>query len=65
MFSGQNCNGLYNRLLRKGFFEFIRVIFGESGFIAMIVTIILLTVIIAVMFKINWESVFKKYIEKK
>jgi len=46
-------------------FELIRVIFGESGFIAIIVTIILLAIMVAAMLKIDWEIVFKKYVEKK
>ena len=46
-------------------YEFIRVIFGESGFITTVVTLGLLAVIVAAMLKIDWEIVFKKYVEKK
>jgi membrane protein YqaA with SNARE-associated domain len=45
-------------------YGFIKVIFGGSGFIATIVTLILLAIIIAAMFKIDWELVFKRYLEK-
>jgi len=46
-------------------FGFIKVIFGESGFIATIVILILLTIMIAAILKIDWEIVYKKYVEKK
>ena len=46
-------------------FEFVRVIFGESGFVAIVVTIVLLTIIVGLMLKVDWEIIFKKYVEKK
>lgn len=45
-------------------YGFIKVIFGGSGFVATIVTLVLLAVIVVAMFKIDWEIVFKRYIEK-
>ena len=46
-------------------YGFIRVIFGESAYIATIVTLILLAIMVIAVLKIDWEIIFKKYIEKK
>lgn len=46
-------------------FEFIRVIFGESGLIPIIITLIILAVIMFLMLKIDWEIIYKKFVEKE
>jgi len=40
----------------------IKVIFGESGWLGFVVTTALLFIVIAVILKIDWEKVFKKYV---
>ena len=46
-------------------YGFINVILGESGFIATVVTLVLLAIIVAAMLKIDWEIIYKKYVEKR
>ena len=46
-------------------FEFITVLFGEAGWYAIIIVLILLVGSIIAMLKIDWEEIFKKYIEKR
>lgn len=49
----------------KASFHFIRTIFGDSGLFATIITLILLVISVVVILRVDWEEVFKKYIEKK
>ena len=44
---------------------FIKDLFGEAGWLSVVVTTALLIVIILVMIKIDWEKVFTKYIERR
>ena len=46
-------------------FEFITVVFGESGLVGTIITAALLVLVIYAMIKIDWEEVFKKHVEPK
>jgi membrane protein YqaA with SNARE-associated domain len=44
-------------------FDFIQVLFGESGgLVTIIISSILLMCVLLIMYKIDWEAVFKKYI---
>ncbi len=43
--------------------EFIRATFGDGGWLATVVTAILLIAIIVAMLKIDWEKVFEKYVD--
>jgi len=45
--------------------NFIASLLGEGGWVGVILSIIFLMLIVAGMLKIDWEKVFKKYIEKK
>lgn len=49
----------------KTSFQLIKVIFGESSLIAVAIALVLLTIIVAAMLKIDWELIFKKYVDKK
>jgi len=44
---------------------FIKDLFGEAGWLSVVVTTALLIVIILVMIKIDWEKIFTKYIERR
>ena len=46
-------------------FELIRLIFGGSDWVVTILMLVLLAISVVVMFRINWEEIFKKYLEKK
>lgn len=45
--------------------EFIRVLFSGAGWFAVIITVSLLLVIVIAIIKIDWEKIFKTYIEKR
>lgn len=45
--------------------EIIKTLFGGSGLLGMIITIILLIIIIVAMIKIDWEKMFNKYVKNK
>jgi membrane protein YqaA with SNARE-associated domain len=45
--------------------KIIRTLFGESGLLGLVVTTVLLTLIIVVMIKIDWEKLFEKYVGAK
>ncbi len=49
----------------KASFQFIRTIFGDSGWVAAILTLILLVISLIVILRVDWEAIFNKYIEKK
>jgi hypothetical protein len=42
--------------------EVIEVIFGEGGWLGVIVTSALLIIVIVAVIKIDWEKVFEKYV---
>jgi membrane protein YqaA with SNARE-associated domain len=44
---------------------FIRVLFGEGGWLGAIFTAALLIILLVVMFKIDWEKIFEKYFMKE
>ena len=46
-------------------FELITVVFGESGILGTVITVVLLALVIYAMIKIDWEKMFKKYVESK
>lgn len=46
-------------------FELVKNIFGEGGLYSAVITVALLIIIIYVMFKIDWEKIFEKYVAKK
>lgn len=43
---------------------FIRDLFGESGWIGIILSTVFLIIILVVMFKLDWEKIFEKYFLK-
>ena len=44
-------------------FEFIQILFGESGgLVAIVISSILLISVLLIMYKIDWEAIFNKYI---
>lgn len=44
-------------------FEFIQILFGESGgVVTIVISIVLLISVLLIMYKIDWEAVFHKYI---
>ena len=43
---------------------FIRVLFGEGGWLGVILTTALLIILLVVMFKVDWEKIFEKYFMK-
>lgn len=43
-------------------FEFIKVIFGDSGWIAGIITFLISLIVVIAMLLIDWEVIFKKYV---
>jgi len=43
---------------------FIRVLFGEGGWLGAILTTAFLVLILVVMFKLDWEKIFEKYFMK-
>lgn len=43
---------------------FILVLFGESGWVGFILSTALLFLILVIMFKLDWEKIFEKYILK-
>ena len=45
--------------------EFIETIFGGSGWLGTVITVVLLIVIIVAMIKIDWEKQFEKYVGVK
>jgi membrane protein DedA with SNARE-associated domain len=45
--------------------EFIKTIFGASGWIGTIITAALLIAVIVAMLKLDWEKLFEKYADKK
>ena len=45
--------------------EFIQSIFGGSGWIGTVITVVLLIVIIVAMIKIDWEKLFEKHVTNK
>jgi NADH:ubiquinone oxidoreductase subunit 2 (subunit N) len=45
-------------------FELIKNIFGEGGLLGAVITVALLIIIIYIMFKIDWEKIFEKYVAK-
>jgi membrane protein YqaA with SNARE-associated domain len=45
--------------------ELIEVIFGGSGWLGTIITVVLLMVIIVAMIKIDWEKLFEKHVTNK
>lgn len=46
-------------------FVVIRSLFGDSGWFAVILTLILLVITLVAILRVDWEEIFKKYIEKK
>jgi membrane protein YqaA with SNARE-associated domain len=46
-------------------FELITVVFGESGMLGTIITVVLLALVIFAMIKIDWEKVFEKHVASK
>jgi len=53
---------VYGGQLFKGV---ITTMFGEGGWLAVIITSILLIIIMVLMLRIDWEKVFEKYVAKK
>ncbi len=49
----------------KTSFQFISTVFGDSGWFAAIITLVLLIISLIAILRIDWEEIFKKYIEKK
>lgn len=46
--------------------EVILLIFGEGNmWVGMIITAVLLAIILVILFRINWEKVFQKYVAKR
>lgn len=45
-------------------FKFIQTVFGEAGWLSVIISILLLIAIIIAVLKIDWEKVFEKYVAK-
>lgn len=45
--------------------ELIEVIFGGSGWLGTIITVVLLMIIIVAMIKIDWEKLFEKHVTNK
>ena len=45
-------------------FELINVLFGESTWLTMLIMTVLLGLALIVMLRLDWEKVFKKYLEK-
>lgn len=46
-------------------FELVKNIFGEGGMLSVVITVALLIIIIYIMFKIDWEKIFEKYVAGK
>jgi membrane protein YqaA with SNARE-associated domain len=46
-------------------FQLIRTVFSEAGWITTIITIVLLLLLIILMFRIDWEKIFKQYVDRK
>ena len=46
-------------------FEFVKIILGEGGWLSAVITVALLVIIIFIMFKIDWEKIFEKYVAGK
>jgi membrane protein DedA with SNARE-associated domain len=61
----------YSGRFTKGvFYDIVRMVFGEeSDFLATVLTavlaIALLLIIVAIMFKLDWEKIYYKYMEKR
>jgi len=46
--------------------QFILLLFGQEGsWIGMIITVVLLAIVIITLYKIDWEKVFEKYMNRK
>ena len=45
-------------------FELINVLFGESTWLTILIMMVMLALAVIVMFRIDWEKVLKKYLEK-
>jgi membrane protein YqaA with SNARE-associated domain len=46
-------------------FQLIQTIFGEAGWIGTLLMVLLMVAIIVIMLRIDWEQVFKKYVERE
>jgi membrane protein YqaA with SNARE-associated domain len=46
-------------------FQLIQTIFGEAGLVGTLLMVMLLAVIIVIMLRIDWEQIFKKYVERE